>query len=49
MKLSISGLWFTRLSNVFLFPDPEAPTINILYGWSAISDQFGYVLLCLLL
>ena len=23
------------------FPDPEPPTINILYGWSEMSGQFG--------
>ena len=33
--------WFVRSSNVFVFPDPEPPAINILYGWSGISGQFG--------
>ena len=38
---SISGSWFIRLSNGFVFPDPESPTISIMYGWWGISDQFG--------
>ena len=40
-KLSISGSWFIRLSNPFVCPDPEPPTINILCGWLGISGQFG--------
>ena len=28
-----------RLSNAFVFPDPEPPTINNLYGWSGISGE----------
>ena len=40
---------FFRLSNAFAFTDTESPTINILYGCSGISGQFGCVLLCLLL
>ena len=40
-KLSISGSWFIRLSNAYVCPDPEPPTINILYGWLGISGQFG--------
>ena len=39
----------TRLSNAFVFPDPQLPAINILYGWSGISGQLGFVLSCLLL
>ena len=27
--------------NEFVFPDPEPPTINVLYGWSGISGQLG--------
>ena len=30
-----------KLRNVFVFPDPETPAINILYEWSVISGQFG--------
>ena len=46
--LSISGLWITRLSNAFVFPDPEPPTINTVYGWSEIYDQFvlSFVFFC---
>ena len=32
----ISGSLFIILSYAFVFPDPEPPTINILYGWSGI-------------
>ena len=32
---------FIRLSNAFVFQDPEAPTINTLYGWSGISGKCG--------
>ena len=38
--LSISGCWFVRENNEFVFPDPESPLINVLYGWSGICDQF---------
>ena len=34
------GPWFIRLSNAFVFPDPETPIFNIRYGWSAIFGQF---------
>ena len=30
--LSISGWLFTKFNNAFVFPDPEPPIINILYG-----------------
>ena len=30
--LSRSGSWFIRLSNAFVFADPEPATINILFG-----------------
>ena len=42
--LSIPGSWFIRLSNAFVVPDPEPPTINILYDQSGISGQL--VLCC---
>ena len=29
------------LSNAFVFPGPEPPTINIQYEWSGIFGQFG--------
>ena len=32
-----------KLSNTFVFPDPEPPIIKILCGWSGIN---GYFLLC---
>ena len=31
--LLIFGSWFVRLSNPFVFPDPDPPAINILYRW----------------
>ena len=37
----MSGSWFIRLSNAFVFPEPEPPMINIRYGWSRISGYFG--------
>ena len=30
-----------RYIMVFIFPDPEPPIMNILYGWSENSYQFG--------
>ena len=39
--LSIFGWWFIILSNAFVFPDPGAPVINNLFGWSGICGQFG--------
>lgn len=39
--LSISSWRFVRLSNAFLFPDPEPSIINILNGWSGIWGQFA--------
>ena len=47
--LSVFVSWFIRLSNASVFPDPEPPTFNILYGWTGISAQFGLCFLCLLL
>ena len=38
--LSKYGSWFIRLTNAFVFPDPEPQTIKILYGLSGISGQF---------
>ena len=32
-----------RLNNVFFFSDPDPPIIDILYGWSGICEEFGYV------
>ena len=39
--LSISGCWFIRLNNEFVFPDQEPPVINVLNEWSGIFGQFG--------
>ena len=41
--LSIFGWLFIKVNNAFVFPDPEPPTISILYGWSRI---YGHFLLC---
>ena len=30
-----------NFSNGFVFPVPEPPVINILYGWSGIYGQLG--------
>ena len=30
-----------NFSNAFVFPDPEPPVINILYGWSGMYGQLG--------
>ena len=30
-----------KRNNEFVFPDPEPPTIYILYGSSGICDQIG--------
>ena len=38
------SFWLIKLSNAFVFPDPE-PSINILYGWSGICDQFWSILI----
>ena len=38
--LSISGCLFIKFNNAFVFPDPEPPIINILYG------IYGYFKLC---
>ena len=32
---------FVKLSNAFVFLDPESPIINFLYGWSGI---YGHLL-----
>ena len=37
----MSDWLFIKLKNAFVFPDPEPPIINILYGWSGIYDHFG--------
>ena len=44
--LSMSGWFSIKFNNKFVFPDPEPPIINILYGWSGIYGQF---LLCMIL
>ena len=41
--LSMSGWFSIKFNNTFVFPDPEPPIINILYGWSGVYGQF---LLC---
>ena len=38
---SISGWWFTRLNDEFVFSDPKLSVINILYGWSGVVGPFG--------
>ena len=42
----MSGWFSIKFNNAFVFPDPEPPIINILYGWSGIYGQF---LLCAVL
>ena len=37
----MSGWWPIRLNNAFVFPNPDPLVINIPYGWSGISGQFG--------
>ena len=39
LRFLISGWWFIRLSNTFLFPEPEPPTTSIPYGLSGIHGQ----------
>ena len=36
----MSGWFSIKFNNAFIFPDPEPPIINILYGWSGIYGQF---------
>ena len=38
--LSISGCFSFKFNNTFVFPDPESPIINILYGLSGMYGQF---------
>ena len=40
--MSTFGWWLTRLNNELVFPEPEPPIINILYGWSRTYNQFGF-------
>ena len=47
--LSISGYWFIRWIDEFLFPDPEPPIINILYNDQEFLANLDYVILCFLL
>ena len=44
LQMDFIGIWLRlmRLSNAFIFPDPEPPIINILYGWSWICSHFGF-------
>ena len=42
----MSGWFSIKFIDAFVFPDPEPPIINILYGWSEIHGQF---LLCTVL
>ena len=37
----VIGLWFIGVSKEFVFPNPELPLINVLYGWSKIFGQSG--------
>ena len=37
---SMSGWFSIKFNNTFVFPDPEAPIINILYGLFGIYGQF---------
>ena len=36
------NIWLnvSKFSNAFVFPDPEPPIINILYGWSRLYGHF---------
>ena len=36
----MSGWLINKFNNAFVFPDPEPPIINILYGWSGIYGHF---------
>ena len=36
----MSGWFSIKFNNAFVFPDPQPPIINILYGWSGIYGQF---------
>ena len=36
----MSGWFSIKFNNAFVFPDPQPPIINILYGWSGIYSQF---------
>ena len=39
--MSVSGCWFIRWNNEFVFADLEPLIKNILYGWSGLWGQFG--------
>ena len=41
--LSMSGWFYIKFNNKFVFPDPDPPIINILCGWPGTYGQF---LLC---
>ena len=38
--LSMSGYFSIKFNNTFVFPVPEPPIVNILYGWLGLSGQF---------
>ena len=40
-NVSVYGLSFIKLSNAFVFPDPEPQINDILYRLSGICSQFG--------
>ena len=46
--MNFISIWsmLVRVNDEFVFPDPEPPIINILYGWSGICGQFGLFFLC---
>ena len=37
----MSGWFSIEFNNTFVFPDPESPIINILYGLSGVCGQFS--------
>ena len=39
--ISISGWWFIKFDNAFVFLDTEPTIINILYEWSRMHGHFG--------
>ena len=43
------GWGFIKLNKEFVFPDPEAPIINILYDGQEFVVNSDYVFLCFLL
>ena len=39
---SLDPLWFIKLNNTFVFPDPEPPVIKILYGQFGLLSSFMF-------